>query len=142
MKWFSILQIQKFFPVFIIFNFFSLFEYFLLNLSLISRSIFPQFPQFSAPLPLKIPQKNGTMSLETLLERLLETCSGLDEMPHSFDDTLIDKLVDSLEFEGQWLGDENKKIVFTFFKKKFFFRFPVVIRKFDKFFLSLKKNIF
>ncbi|ULU07642.1 hypothetical protein L3Y34_018977 [Caenorhabditis briggsae] len=38
-------------------------------------------------------------SLDLLLERLVNNCSIYDEMPHSFDDTLIDKLVDSIEFE-------------------------------------------
>ncbi|KAF1766673.1 hypothetical protein GCK72_006631 [Caenorhabditis remanei] len=38
-------------------------------------------------------------SLDLLLERLVTNCSIYDEMPHSFDDTLIDKLVDSIEFE-------------------------------------------
>ncbi|EGT54943.1 hypothetical protein CAEBREN_28749 [Caenorhabditis brenneri] len=38
-------------------------------------------------------------SLDLLLERLVNNCSIYDEMPHTFDDTLIDKLVDSIEFE-------------------------------------------
>lgn len=38
-------------------------------------------------------------SLDLLLERLVSNCSIYDEMPHSFDDTLIDKLTETIEFE-------------------------------------------
>ncbi|CAH04748.1 Non-specific serine/threonine protein kinase [Caenorhabditis elegans] len=46
--------------------------------------------------------------MDLLLERLVSICSVYDELPHSFDDTLIDKLVDSIQFEAviRWAINE------------------------------------
>lgn len=49
-------------------------------------------------IPVKFSDKMAT--LDHLLEELFEACSVFDKFPVSFNRTLIDELVDCLDFEG------------------------------------------